>query len=116
MGNSTTGSRQKSSDPLPRIAEHAHPGAVFAPAFRVPRLLHRAEDPFRMGHQYREASVMGGESSDACGRSVRIQRIDLGRRAAIVDEAQRVNRLRSCLGRIEGRGAFDSTEARSKAI
>src|SRR2546430_17369012 len=95
MGNSTPGSRQKSSDPLPRVAEHAHPGAVFAPALGMPRLLHRAEDPFRMGHQYREASVMGGESSDPPGRSVRIQRIDLGRRAAIVDKAQRDDRLRS---------------------
>src|SRR6266436_8000633 len=81
---------------LPRVAEHAHPGAVFAPVPRVPGLLHRAEDALGVGHQDGETPVMSGEPGDAFGRSIRIQRVDLGRGTAIVDEAQCDDRLRLC--------------------
>jgi len=87
---------QYSTDPLPRVAEHAHPRAVLSPALRMPGLLHRAEDPLGMGHQNGETSVTGGESGDPPGRSVRIERIDIGRDSAIVHEAQRGDRLRFC--------------------
>lgn len=39
------------------IVEHAHPGAVFSPFRRMPRVLHRAIDPFWMRHHDCDAAI-----------------------------------------------------------
>src|SRR6185295_152871 len=77
-----------SSDPAPSVAEHAHPRRVLAPVAGMPRHLHAAEYALRMRHQYGKTPVGRRESGDALRRPVRIVRVSLGRRTAVVDEAQ----------------------------
>src|SRR4029079_3369346 len=77
-----------SSDPAARVAEHPHPRRVLAPVAGMPRHLHAAEYALRMRHQYGKTPVGRRESGDALRRPVRIVRVSLGRRTAVVDEAQ----------------------------
>src|SRR6478736_2649542 len=51
-----------SSDPAPRVAEHAHPRRVLSPVARMPRHLHAAEYALRMRHQYGKTPVGRRES------------------------------------------------------
>jgi hypothetical protein len=54
-----------STDPGPRVAEHAHPGRVLGPAFGMPREAHRAEDALGVGHEDGEAAVGSGHGGNA---------------------------------------------------
>src|SRR5690554_7336357 len=74
--------------PDPCIAEHAHPGAVFAPVVRVPGVLDCAEDAFRVRHHDGDAAVAGGQAGDAAGGAVGVGGVAVGHAAVVVDEAQ----------------------------
>src|SRR5690606_9358479 len=74
--------------PDPCVAEHAHPGAVFAPVVRVPGVLDGAEDAFRVRHQDGDAAVAGGQAGDAAGGAVGVGGVAVGHAAVVVDEAQ----------------------------
>src|SRR5690606_23601944 len=74
--------------PDPCVAEHAHPGAVFAPVVRVPGVLDCAEDAFRVRHHDGDAAVAAGEAGDAAGGAVGVGRVAVGHASVVVDEAQ----------------------------
>src|SRR5438128_1858946 len=57
------------TNPLARIAEHAHPWRILTPRLRMPRLLHRAEYPFGMRHANRETAVRRGHRSNTLRRT-----------------------------------------------
>src|SRR5471032_220264 len=69
------------------VAEHAHPGAVFVPLFRAPRVLHGAEYTLRVRHHDGHATVAAGQAGDPARRAVRVGRVAFGDLAVVIDEA-----------------------------
>lgn len=53
------------TDPHPGVAEHAHPGAVFAPVIGMPGVLYGAEQAFRVRHHDGDAAVAVSQAGDA---------------------------------------------------
>src|SRR3954463_3736750 len=80
-------SAAKLPDPAPGVAEHFHPGRIFAEAARAPGVLHAAEAALRVRHDDGEAPVGSGEAGDALRGAARVVRIDLGRLALVIDVA-----------------------------
>src|SRR6218665_2401100 len=80
--------------PPARIAPQAHPGAECAALARGPAHLDVAEHALGVRHQRGEAAVGRGHARQAAGAAVRVERVALGDRAVVVDEAQGRNRLR----------------------
>src|SRR5476649_2434176 len=71
------------------VAEHAHPGAVFVPLFRAPRVLHGAEYTLRVRHHDGHAAVAAGQAGDPARRAVRVGRVAFGDLAVVVDKPHR---------------------------
>src|SRR5471030_2846564 len=70
------------------VAEHAHPGAIFVPLFRAPRVLHGAEHTLRVRHHDGDATVAAGQPGDPARRAVRVGRVAFGDLAVVVDKTQ----------------------------
>lgn len=51
--------------PHSRVAEHAHPRAIFAPLIGTPGVLHRTEHPLRVRHHDSEATIVTTQTGDA---------------------------------------------------
>ncbi len=76
------------ANPDPRITEHAHPGAVFAPVTGVPGVLRSAEYPLGVRHHDGDAAVAGGQAGDTARRAVGVAGVAFGHAATVVDKAQ----------------------------
>ena len=85
--------------------EHLHPGAVGAGTVMLdPGHLLRQEYPFRVRHHDGKAPVGAGEPGRFLGRPVRVIRIGLSHRAAVIHEAHGCRGLLP--GSVEYRPAF----------
>ena len=71
--------------PYPRIAEHAHPSAVFTPVIGIPGVLHGAEYPLGVRHHDGDAAVAGGQTGDATRGAVGVGWVTLGHAATVID-------------------------------
>lgn len=76
------------TNPDPSVAEHAHPGAVFAPVTGVPGVLRGAEYPFGVRHHDGDTAVAGGQAGNAAWRTVGVGGVAFGHAATVVDVAQ----------------------------
>src|SRR5258708_37072952 len=67
-----------SADEAARVAEQAHPAAVFPRRARPPGILHVAERALRVRHAYEHAAIEVRERREAQGRAARILRVTHG--------------------------------------
>src|SRR5258708_19739476 len=94
------------SDPVARVAEHAHPRRVFARAVGRPGHLDVAEYALRVRHDDGEAPVRSGEAGDALRRAAGVVWIGFGDAAAVVDVPHRDQGLLQIFFLVENGPAF----------